>query len=170
MNIAELCQNCVSGWGPLESGLTSGASITHNFPPWIYPWIIVKFVNEFKLIHISLGHLVIIQYHIISYHTIYIHTLYTYIYIYLYTLYTYMHIMFELQTLGHVRVSLAVPMCRKPWSVVRLRLPPGGSPCLCQETTEKTMLFSGNCLIFPKLPSASVHICFFSQKTVPSLG
>ena len=91
MNIAELCQNCVSGWGPLESGLTSGASITHNFPPWIYPWIIVKFVNEFKLIHISLGHLVIIQYHIISYHTIYIHTLYTYIYISIHIIYIYAH-------------------------------------------------------------------------------
>ena len=55
-------------------------------------------------------------------------------------------------------------MCRKPWSVVRLRLPPGGSPCLCQEITEKTMDFSGNCLIFPKLPSAFVHVCFFLRK------
>ena len=107
----------------------------------------------------------IIQYHIISYHItyvyiyIYIHIISISIYIYIYT-----YIIFELQTLGHVRVSLAVPMCR--WSVVRLGLPPGGSPCLCQEITEKTMDFSGNCLIFNSHQHLfiSFHICFFLPK------
>ena len=110
MNIAELCQNCVSGWGPLESGLTSGASITHNFPPWIYPWIIVKFVNEFKLIHIYLGHLVIIQYHIISYHTIYIYIHYIHIYMYIYT--HYIHICTLCLSYKHLATYMSASPCR----------------------------------------------------------